>query len=119
MPRLRECRMQNAECRRLCAPSSASSAFCIQHSEFSCFTHLTDALGKKLPSVRVGDRLAKQLLRAVRGELPGVLGELLPRVLDAVVHLAARRLQNLLCLGFRRRDQLALLALAVGLRALV
>src|SRR5437588_13095143 len=79
----------------------------------SCLPHLAHALGEQLPPILVVDLLAKNLLRAIRGELPGELGQLLPRVLDAIVHFVPRGLQNLLRLGLGGGDHLALLPLAV------
>src|SRR4051794_20542753 len=69
-------------------------------------------------AVAVGDPLAEQRLGALAGQLTGVLGQLVPRALQFVVDFVPRRGEDLLRFRFRRGDQLALLALALGFGAL-
>ena len=69
------------------------------------------ALSEQLPPVLVGDLLAQDVLRALRGQLPRVFGELMACVFDSVVDIASRRLKNLLCFRPRRGDHLFFLAL--------
>src|SRR2546423_1266099 len=47
------------------------------------------AVAEKLLAIRVGDLVAQQLLGAFARELPGVFGELLPRVLQPVIDFVA------------------------------
>jgi hypothetical protein len=63
--------------------------------------------------------LSRGSVRRARCELAGELGELGPRVLEPVVHFVARVGEDLLRLGLGRHDELALLALALGLGTLV
>src|SRR5438445_10448264 len=79
---------------------------------------LLQAFAKELLAVGVGRLLAKELLRAFAGKLSGVLGELVACVLESIVDFSPRAAEYLLRLGFSGRDQLALLTLALHLRAL-
>src|SRR4051812_28985909 len=84
--------------------------------------HLTDlpqAVLKQFLLIGLGDPLFEDRFGSFAGQLAGVLRQFVTRMLQAVVHFVARRLQDFLRFGFGSGDELALLTIALLLRALV
>src|SRR5207253_1850493 len=81
--------------------------------------NFTEAVAEQLLLIVRGDSLAQDLLGAIARELSRVFGELVPRVLEAVVHLSLRLRDDLLRFVFCRDDELAALLLAFDQRAFV
>src|SRR5256885_9972270 len=78
---------------------------------------LLQAVAKEFLAIGVGRLLAKELLRALAGKLPGVFGQLVACMLEAIVDFSPRAGEYLLRLGFSGRDQLAFLTFALHPRA--
>src|SRR6185503_16457135 len=63
--------------------------------------HLSQTILEQPPFVVLGDGVAEELLGALGGELAGVFGELVARVLEPVVDFVARGLEDLRRFRFR------------------